>query len=439
MLISTDQLEAATASARAFSGRDSAALSKADLLAAVDAAGLAMRAGQALLAQFAGEVELRSAPELGMGLAKEQGFGSAPRLIANVTGGSLTEARRLVEAGAELCGPSVAGLVSQDGCVPPEALGALAQALAGAQINVHAAALIRETLRVVRTESPDRDSADLERRLVEAARRVDLSELRRICEREHARHDVGALERREKLQWDARCASITAGADGMLVLTAALGPAQMEPVKQWFDAYVGAAFQRGRDSRMPEERKAGQIRADGLIDLVSHALGCDSPVNGVKTTVVVRMTLDELQGGSGVGEADATAAPISIGTLRAMMADAQVIPCVLGGGSAVLDWGRSTRLFTSDQKLALVERDGGCSWCLAPPNWCDAHHIRWWERDCGPTDLSNGVLLCRSCHMRIHHTGWTIVVKDNVVWFNPPPGSSKGPVIGGRARLLVDA
>lgn len=447
MLISTDQLEAAAATASGFSGRDCAALADSELLAAVDAVSLSVRASQALLAQLAGEVEARSNSERGTGFAKRQGFGSAPRLIAKATGGSLADARRLVEAGSELSGPAAAGWGSGravDGALTLDGEPAsgdvaphtpLAQALAACEISVPAAALIRQTLREARAESPHLDTLGLEQRLVRKAPNVTLGELANVCMRERARHDVAAWERREQRQYEARCASITTDGDGMVVFSATLPPPLAAPVKKWFEAYVGAAFQRGRDPKHPELRKPAQIRADGLVDLANHALGCDSPVTGVKTTVVVRVTLEELQAGYGLGECDSVDGPISVGTLRTMLADAQVIPVVLGADSAVLDLGRFTRLFTPEQKIALGERDGGCAWCLAPPGWCDAHHIRWWERDCGPTDLDNGVLLCRSCHTRIHNTKWTIQVSDGLVWFIPPPGEGGEPVLGGRARL----
>ena len=94
--------------------------------------------------------------------------------------------------------------------------------------------------------------------------------------------------------------------------------------------------------------------------------------------------------------------------------DAQLIPVVLGGASEVLDLGRSRRLFTKAQRLALAERDDGCAWpgCPHPPSYTEAHHIRWWEAHAGPTDLRNGVLLCSSHHHRVHHDDWDIAVRD---------------------------
>ena len=70
--------------------------------------------------------------------------------------------------------------------------------------------------------------------------------------------------------------------------------------------------------------------------------------------------------------------------------------------------GRAARLFSRAQRLALGERDGGCASCGQNIAYVEAHHIAWWERDTGPTDLSNGVLLCSFCHHMIHRDGWKI-------------------------------
>lgn len=77
-----------------------------------------------------------------------------------------------------------------------------------------------------------------------------------------------------------------------------------------------------------------------------------------------------------------------------------------------------------------------------------AHHIRWWTRDQGPTDLSNGVLLCETCHHRIHDNGWGIRIGGGgggrgreKVWFLPPASvdPARTPRLGGRARFDVAA
>ncbi|WP_144276420.1 HNH endonuclease, partial [Demequina sp. NBRC 110053] len=105
--------------------------------------------------------------------------------------------------------------------------------------------------------------------------------------------------------------------------------------------------------------------------------------------------------------------------LRRMAAAAGIIPQIMDGPSVVLDQGRSKRHFTQAQKLALVERDGGCAMCGAPPSWCDAHHIVHWSAG-GATDLDNAVMLCVRCHHDVHRAGWDIHASAQDVWFTPP-------------------
>ena len=434
MQFSTDHIDAALAPARAFAGADVRDLARGDLLAAQAAVANVRRAAEVLLASIAGEVARRSAPDLGAGsLARAEGYSSAPRLIAAATGGSLADAHRLIEAGAAIAPPPG----ETDDAPEP---GSLRAALLAGEIGVEAGALIRATLGKV----PDPDG-ELERRLVRQARDVSLHDLRTTCLRAEAFANNTAWREREKRQYALRFATMSTDAEGMMVLTARLDPPSALPVKTWLDAQVRDAFQRQRErgpqgaSEPADTRTAGQMRADALVALARHGLACEEPTSGVSTTVIVRMDVDTLRSGLGLGDADAVSAPISVEALRRAAADAEVIPMVLGGPSEVLDVGRSRRLFTRAQRLALVERDGGCAWCHAPPSYCEAHHIRWWDRDGGGTDLNNGVLLCTSCHHRLHDTGWEVTVDAGRVWFVPPASvdPERVPWLGGRARLDV--
>ena len=62
------------------------------------------------------------------------------------------------------------------------------------------------------------------------------------------------------------------------------------------------------------------------------------------------------------------------------------------------------------------------------------HHIKWWHRDTGPTNLSNGILLCTRDHHRVHTQNWDIHIRDNTVWFTPPDtiDPNRTPIRGGR-------
>lgn len=430
MQFSTAPIDAALAPARAFVGADVRELPRGDLLAAQAAVANVRRAAELLLASIAGEVARRSTPDLGAGsLARTEGYSSAPRLVAAATGGSLADAHRLIEAGTALA-PS-----PQDPDDAP-APGSLRAALLDGRVGVEVAGAIRATL--TKVADPE---GELERRLVAQAQRVSLADLRESCTRAEANANGAAWRERESRQYQMRSASLSSDADGMVVLTARLDPPSALPIKTWLDAQVRDAYQRqrdrGPDGELADTRTAGQMRADALVSLARHGLACDEPTSGVSTTVIVRMDLEALRSGVGLGDADAMGAPVSIEALRRAAADAEVIPMVLGGPSEVLDLGRSRRLFSRAQRLALVERDGGCAWCHAPPSYCEAHHIRWWDRDTGTSDLSNGVLLCTSCHHRLHDTGWEVEATDGRVWFVPPASvdPARAPRLGGRAAL----
>ncbi|GMA36953.1 DUF222 domain-containing protein [Demequina litorisediminis] len=271
--------------------------------------------------------------------------------------------------------------------------------------------------------------AAAERDLVSAARYLRLERLAglvtRTEERLDAEHrDALAQERRER-----RFLRIGESADGMVTINGRLDPENGAPLVAAMQAMVNQNFRLRK--RMQDAAKAGesvivdartpeQVRADAMGDFARHLLGCEVsvlPRTGV--TLVVRTGLKELREGLGGASVDGHAASLDAGALRRTAASAGVIPQVLGGKSEVLDQGVRARLFTTEQKAALVERDGGCAMCGAPPSWCDAHHIVHWARG-GATDLANGVMLCVRCHHDVHRAGWQIHATASEVWFTPP-------------------
>lgn len=409
------------------------------LLLSVDVARV-RRDADVLLAELASEIGRRSdGADVGVGLATRQGFRSAGELVARTTGGSVAEAHRLIGTGSLLADVDAAAR-GDDAVLTPlgQFRGDCAAAVRERRLSVDSAALFTGALAGL----PDVErTRDLFVKALTKAEGLALHQVRKLVWQAQAFADPGAWEEREERQHENRTLTIRDDADGMVTLQARLTPLAAAPVRAVLDAGVRWAMQRRRDDPESDTRTPWQIRADLLTDLCRHALDCDHVTTGVKTTVVVRMTLADLTTGVGVGEIDGTPQPVSVGALRQAAVDAEVIPAVLGGESDVLDWGRSRRLFTPAQRLALVERDGGCAWCNAPPSWCEAHHIRWWDRDNGPTNMSNAVLLCSRCHHRIHRDGWDIDVLDHDVRFIPPPSidPTRTPRIGARRRYHVAA
>ncbi len=92
---------------------------------------------------------------------------------------------------------------------------------------------------------------------------------------------------------------------------------------------------------------------------------------------------------------------------------------------AILDVGRQQRLFTSEQRIALAIRDGGCMMpgCLRPPSWTEAHHLDGWAEG-GLTDLADGIMFCAPDHLRLHNDGWTVTrtrtAGVDTYWLIPP-------------------
>ena len=98
---------------------------------------------------------------------------------------------------------------------------------------------------------------------------------------------------------------------------------------------------------------------------------------GLSATVVVTIPLETLQGGLAAATMD-TGTRLSPGEARRMACEAGLIPAVLGGRSEVLDHGRTRRLFSKPQRVAMAIRQSRCAaeGCDRPTARCDAHHLQ---------------------------------------------------------------
>lgn len=405
-----------------------------------DALGVARRHLEAVHASVASEIARRSRAELGPeGLAKQHGFRSPTALIAATTGTTMGDAGRLVAVG-EATTPRM----TFSGAPAPARHPFVGAGMAAGTIGTLAASAIISMLDRVALRADCDELPRVEALLVAQAAGLTAEQLAKVIARAEAVLDPAGLERKENELHVQRSLTMFERA-GMLHLNIKLGAAGGAPVKTAIEAMVTAEFRHEvKQSAIDPgatRRTLPQRQADALVLLATHALGCaqgDLPLEGA--TVIVRMSLADLESGNGIATIDGLAQPVSVATARRMAASGGVIPCVLDSHGMILDWGRERRLFTRTQKLALVERDGGCAMCGLPPGMTKVHHLRWWKRDHGRTDLENGVLLCESCHHRIHDNGWEIHIDGagvhGKVWFVPPSHVDPGrtPRAGGRAR-----
>ncbi|QHO70666.1 HNH endonuclease signature motif containing protein [Marisediminicola antarctica] len=122
------------------------------------------------------------------------------------------------------------------------------------------------------------------------------------------------------------------------------------------------------------------------------------------------------------GWIEGTLDPISIETIQRNLCDTGHIPVLFDDDGQCLNVGHTKRHFTARQRIALATRDGGCMFpsCDRPPSWCEAHHIKHWDRDNGPTNIDNGILLCRRHHLLLHDNHWEIINTNNNYWLQPP-------------------
>jgi 5-methylcytosine-specific restriction protein A len=439
------------------------------LVEMTDAVAQLARDAQALLARTAAEVARRSPVELGReGLAKKRGFLNPTHLVAASTGGKASEAAKLIAVGTD-----TAPRRALSGVELPPTNPHVAAALAAGAISVDAAGAITGMLRRVAPRADARAAEDMERVLAERAADLPFDLLLRVIREAEARldHD-GVAPREQELRAD-RSLTIRQDSTGMVRLIARLDPETAAPVKAAIEAIVthgirasrpgssaasGSNSAAGADSGLAtgvdsdlatgvgdgpdgavieDARSIPQMQADALAMIARHVIGCNRVPAAPATTMVVRVNLDTLTDGVGYGRIDGLNQPVSAGTLRRVAATAGIIPAVLGTDSVPLDLGRTARGFTAAQRIALGERDGGCACCGIAVGYTEAHHILWWKRDTGPTDLTNGVLLCPPCHARMHQDGWQIRVKNGHVWFTPPPqvDPTRTPRLGGRARF----
>jgi hypothetical protein len=173
------------------------------------------------------------------------------------------------------------------------------------------------------------------------------------------------------------------------------------------------------DLRSPQARTH-----DALLDLVDIALSSDAlPASGGTPTTVVfhiraanaaiasRTVLAETEHGNRIPVPDALAIADNA-AIYLLLEDARGVP---------LELGRTTRIATAGQTVALAARDRGCTFpgCTRPPSWCQRHHVREWQFG-GGTDIDNLVLLCGYHHREFERRGWRVTMVDGLPWWLPP-------------------
>ena len=376
------------------------------------------------------------------------------------------EAGRRVRA-ADATGPRT----SPTGLPLPRLRPRVADAMAGGVINAEQTELICRTLTKIDTAGVHPDQVEIiETELVGCATRFAPRELKHICQRYLDIYDPDGTEPDEQRNWDSRFMRMRQTPSGAVVgefrLTAATGAklsAILEPLaKPRLDrtdqATTATADLRSREQRLHDaldEACSRLLRAGGL-----PASG------GTPATVIVTIDLNDLLAHTGalpsdlvpdlnatprggperepsstdptITRSDAAApgrvrrrprrgvtsqgAVLTVPDLLDLAGEAEIYPVVLTNHGVLLEMGRSRRIANKHQTVALIARDGGCSFpgCDHPPEWCERHHIVPWQYD-GPTELRNLTLLCGYHHRNFLNRGWQVRLNpDGLPEWLPP-------------------
>ena len=236
-----------------------------------------------------------------------------------------------------------------------------------------------------------------------------------IRARHDARSDIDELERQHARSKITRWVDQVTGMHKTLI--------EADPLT---DRQLWAAIQTCRRRRQKQHDAMGgprrgfdRLTVDALLDAVAGGSGARPNIQ-----LAVHVDLASLLRGRHehtVCETD-SAVPLPVDTVRRMACDAEILPVVLDGDGVALDLGRSKRLATREQRIALSAMQATCSHpdCTVTIDECRIHHLTPWRLG-GRTDLAQLAPLCETHHHLVHEGGWSLTIDPRRVatWARP--------------------
>lgn len=310
------------------------------------------------------------------------------------------------------------------------------QALAAGELAEQQAAVIAGAMTGLddTVTSEQRDAC--EEALIADAKRLPIKDLRHRAQRatdvfkpkpEAAADENQTLRDRERRARERTEMWMHDDNDGTWRFGGRIPALQAEILKQALDAFAAPRRRHlsPEEERFQDELTYPQRLGRAFCALIEHLPIDKMPTSGgTAATVTVNIDLDDLR-------KQVTAATLSTGTrisageLRRLACSHGILPMVFGGGSLPLDMGRSKRLFTPAQRIAIDLRDLGCitPGCEAPPGWCEGHHWKSDWVDGATTNLDDGALLCPMHHHQAHEQGWSFrMALDGIIDVKHPGG-----------------
>ena len=381
-------------------------------------------------ARVAAIIAHRSRPQLGHdGLAQRTGARTPQNLVQQITGMSRKQASTLVRVGGLMDVVPAA----PDAPAPAPWLGLIGDAVSSGQLGTDKAEAIRGALDGIAVADALLLPATTE--LIALGHSVDVDRLAVVARRVRDDLDAEGVAAREQELRDRRWVRLFLQPNGMTRISGELDPESAAQVVAVVDAatsprrggprFVDPAGKARQKRILDDPRTTEQLTVDTLIDVLKVGLSRDvkNIFGSVPPEVRIHVTAADLNRGVGPAHIEGQTAAVSVQTAIRHACTAGTIPILFDDNGQVLNLGRTQRLFTRRQRIALAARDGGCRYpgCDRPPGWCEAHHINEWDRDRGRTDIADGILLCRHHHLLIHNNGWRVTRAKAEYFLVPPP------------------
>ena len=319
---------------------------------------------------------------------------------------------------------------------------------AGGVVTVEKVTIVERAMATLARPGLDAEAVNTaEQLLADYAPVLEPTELKRFAMRVvDAADPDGAEPVDDQLQQDRRYVELRQRRDGMWqlrgTLTNTVG-AQLTAILDPLAKPRNSAIEdeNGKLTQLPDERPYVQRLHDGLDEACGRLLKSkDQPsVAGVPASVIVTIDVEDLLAKAGLAET-ADGSQLTSDQLLRIADEAEIWPTITNRNGVPLALGRSQRLASKGQTMALIARDAGCSFpgCTHSASWCERHHIVDWIVG-GLTDLNNLTLLCRYHHTHFLQKGWSCRINaDGLPEWIPPRwvDHDQRPQINARIRRI---
>jgi hypothetical protein len=386
---------------------DLAALSSEQLLGLTRTFEAQARRTVAVQHRLAAELERRN-------VAGEAGYRSTGALLSQMLNLTRRHAKDRVKAAA-VFGPrhAVTGAALQP------LLPAAAAALTAGMLSIEQAEVIAATVRTLPDILQPEHRETIDALLTEHARGLDPRGLKLAGDRILGYlHPDGTLTP-DRVHRRDRHATLHGYPDGSGELRAQLSPACYA---LWQTVLAPLARKRPDTGHGPDDRTEPQRLHDALEDAAKRLLrtGELPSTAGVATTLIITVTLDQLETRAGQATTH-HGGTLSIDEALRLAAAGKALPVVLGDGGGILGYGRTRRLASVGQRLALIARDRGCTFpdCAETAARSEVHHTTDWANG-GETDLDHLVLACGYDNNEAPRKGWRATLINGTAHWIPP-------------------